>query len=128
MTNLQHPDITACEMTGYPRGMKEYEPEEAPAKTGIADIFADTMAAFEAAEKIMRSNAADLTEMLDATVIGIREYGVQISAKDADFVLTRPDVSIVKRGCDFFPYEASCKIDGVTVFTILEEAPNESAV
>ena len=130
MDNLQHPDITAAERTGYPCGVTEApeEPEETK-PWGIAEIYVDTMAAFEAAEKIMKSNAADLTEILNATVIAIRNYGVQIADEHADFVLAQPGARIVAReGDTLYPWEAQAEIDGVTVLALMKEAPNESAV
>ena len=126
MDNLQHPDITAAERTGYPRGYTEPETEPETKKPGIRDLYEDTMAAFEAVDMIMKNNAADMTELLDATVLEIRDYGIHI--QEPDFVLGLPGARVEPRDSAFYPYEVIAEIDGVRVFALMEEAPDESAV
>ena len=124
MENFQHPDITACERTGYPSWMRDEEPEEETRERGITDVVGEARAALDEAERIMRDRCAELTEMLNAEVIAIRDYGIHIWGHHADFVLSQPGARLVKREYDdTYHYEARCEIEGIPVFALMEEAP-----
>ena len=126
MENIpDHPDIVAAELTGYPRGVTEAPEEPEEKKRGIADIFEDTMDMFATAEQLMKRNADELSELLDINVFAIRNYGVQTSPDDLDWLLEH-GAQEVPRHDEYRQYEA--QIDGVTFLTLILEAENESAV
>lgn len=123
MENIpDHPDIAAAERTGYPAGVTLEEIPETK-KRGIADIFNDTMDLFVTAEKLMRRNADELSELLDINVFAIRDYGVQISSEDLDWLLEH-GAHEVPRSDVYRQFEA--EIDGVTFLTLIMEETNET--
>ena len=125
MENIpDHPDIVAAERTGHPAGVTLEEIPETK-KRGIADIYDDTMDMFATAEKLMKRNADELSELLEINVFAIRNYGVQIDPADLDWLLEH-DAHEVPRHDEYRQYEA--QIDGVTFLTLIMEEANESAV